>query len=80
MRPATLDQLPDERAVLEEASAWLRTKGITQWPDQVPAHCLEPAIARTETWLPTPRYTTLHGAEVGRYELDVSEPPEAQTE
>jgi len=51
MRPARLDQLSDVRDVLEEASAWLRGRGITQWPARFDELWLEPAIARTETWL-----------------------------
>ncbi|HWO60955.1 MAG TPA: GNAT family N-acetyltransferase [Umezawaea sp.] len=52
LRPARPDQLPEVLALLEEASAWLRGRGITtQWPERFNPASLEPAIARTETWL-----------------------------
>jgi RimJ/RimL family protein N-acetyltransferase len=51
LRPARPDQLPEVVALLEEASAWLRSRGIDQWPERFPPAWLEPAITRTETWL-----------------------------
>ena len=39
--------------VLEEASEWLRRRGIEQWPATFPRDWLGPPIERGETWLAT---------------------------
>jgi GNAT superfamily N-acetyltransferase len=37
--------------VLADASAWLRERGIEQWPERFERDWLMPAIERGETWL-----------------------------
>ncbi|GAA2407788.1 GNAT family N-acetyltransferase [Nonomuraea africana] len=37
--------------VLDEAAAWLRRRGITQWPERFESSWIEGAIERGETWL-----------------------------
>jgi GNAT superfamily N-acetyltransferase len=38
-------------AVLADAAAWLRARGVDQWPDRFPVDWVMPAIDRGETWL-----------------------------
>lgn len=38
-------------AVLAEAAAWLRARGVEQWPDRFPVEWVLPAIEAGETWL-----------------------------
>ncbi len=47
-RPAELDAVVD---VLSEAAAWLRSRGIEQWPSPYPADWVAPSIERGETYL-----------------------------
>jgi hypothetical protein len=37
--------------ILDEAAAWLRQRGIVQWPERFQSSWLEDAIGRGETWL-----------------------------
>jgi GNAT superfamily N-acetyltransferase len=48
---ATHDDIDLVAQVLEEASAWLRRRGIEQWPATFPTEWLGPPIERGETWL-----------------------------
>jgi GNAT superfamily N-acetyltransferase len=48
---ATAEELDEVVAVLSEAAAWLRARGIEQWPDPYPADWVEPSIRRGETYL-----------------------------
>ena len=41
----------DVLSVLDEAAAWLRARGISQWPARFEACWIESAIRRGETWL-----------------------------
>lgn len=50
-RRAGFDELVDVLSVLDEAAAWLRERGITQWPARFEACWVEDAIRRGETWL-----------------------------
>jgi hypothetical protein len=43
--------LPVVTQILEEASAWLRSRGIDQWPQQFSADWIGPPLERGETWL-----------------------------
>jgi ribosomal protein S18 acetylase RimI-like enzyme len=45
------EELDEVVAVLSEAAAWLRARGIEQWPDPYPAAWVEPSIERGETYL-----------------------------
>jgi GNAT superfamily N-acetyltransferase len=47
-RPADLDEV---LGLLDEAAAWLRGKGVIQWPDRFEPSWVEGAIGRGETWL-----------------------------
>jgi len=38
-------------AVLTDAAAWLRARGVEQWPDRFPTDWVMPAIETGETWL-----------------------------
>ena len=48
---ASPEELDEVVAVLSEAAAWLRVRGIEQWPDPFPAAWVEPSIKRGETYL-----------------------------
>ena len=41
----------DVLSVLDEAAAWLRERGILQWPARFEACWIEDACRRGETWL-----------------------------
>jgi GNAT superfamily N-acetyltransferase len=43
--------MDDVLSVLNEAAAWLRGQGITQWPARFEPSWVEGAIRRGETWL-----------------------------
>jgi ribosomal protein S18 acetylase RimI-like enzyme len=45
------EELDDVVAVLSEAAAWLRSRGIEQWPHPFPAEWVAPSIERGETYL-----------------------------
>lgn len=55
--------------VLDEAAAWLRRRGVTQWPDRFEPSWIEGAIAQGETWL-----TRVDTTAVGTLTLDWSDP------
>jgi len=38
-------------SVLADAAAWLRERGVEQWPDRFPTEWVMPAIEAGETWL-----------------------------
>ena len=38
-------------AVLADAAAWLRARGVDQWPDRFSTEWVMPAIEAGETWL-----------------------------
>jgi ribosomal protein S18 acetylase RimI-like enzyme len=48
---ATPEELEEVVAVLSEAAAWLRSRGIEQWPHPFPAEWVAPSIDRGETYL-----------------------------
>jgi GNAT superfamily N-acetyltransferase len=50
-RPAQPDEIEVVLDVLADASAWLRARGIEQWPERLDAGWVKPAIERGETWL-----------------------------
>jgi GNAT superfamily N-acetyltransferase len=51
VRVAGLADLETVRALLEEASAWLRSRGIEQWPRSWGDEWIVPALGAGETWL-----------------------------
>ncbi|MGC5290588.1 GNAT family N-acetyltransferase [Micromonospora sp. DT231] len=50
-RRAGVDDIPDVLRVLDEAAAWLRERGISQWPARFEAGWIDDACRRGETWL-----------------------------
>jgi GNAT superfamily N-acetyltransferase len=50
-QPATPDQAADVLSLLDEAAAWLRARGISQWPERFEPVWVRGAISRGETWL-----------------------------
>jgi len=50
-RVAGPDQAADVLSVLDKAAAWLRERGIAQWPARFEPSWVEDAIRRGETWL-----------------------------
>ena len=48
---ASPEELDEVVAVLSEAAAWLRARGIEQWPDPYPAAWVQASIERGETYL-----------------------------
>jgi GNAT superfamily N-acetyltransferase len=48
---ATREDVADFLKVLNEASAWLRSRGIDQWPDGFGPERIETYVARREAWL-----------------------------
>jgi ribosomal protein S18 acetylase RimI-like enzyme len=48
---ADVEELNDVVEVLSEAAAWLRSRGIEQWPHPFPADWVKPSIERGETYL-----------------------------
>lgn len=69
LESATSDDIDDLLAVLDEAAAWLRTKGVEQWPKRFKAAWVGPAVERGETWL-----ARLDGAVAGTITLDWDDP------
>jgi hypothetical protein len=55
--------------VLDEAAAWLRRRGVTQWPERFESSWIEGAIERGETWL-----ARLGATAMGTLTLDWSDP------
>jgi GNAT superfamily N-acetyltransferase len=51
VRRARPDEIEVVLAVLADAAAWLRTRGVEQWPDRFDRGWVMPAIERGETWL-----------------------------
>jgi hypothetical protein len=51
VRRAELVELDVVVQVLEEASAWLRSRGIDQWPATLSTDWIGPPVERGETWL-----------------------------
>jgi hypothetical protein len=49
--PAGPGQVADVLAVLDEAAAWLRERGVGQWPSRFEPSWVEGAVQRGETWL-----------------------------
>lgn len=74
-RVATPDQAADVLSVLDEAAAWLRHRGIVQWPAHFEASWVQKAISRGETWL-----VVVGGAIEATVTLDWSDPVWADTE
>lgn len=48
---ASPGQLPDVLSVLDEAAAWLRERGVEQWPSRFEPSWVEGAVRRGGTWL-----------------------------
>jgi GNAT superfamily N-acetyltransferase len=51
VRRARRDEIEVVLAVLADAAAWLRARGVEQWPDLFPTEWVTPAIQAGETWL-----------------------------
>jgi GNAT superfamily N-acetyltransferase len=51
LRKARPDEIEVVLAVLADAAAWLRKRGVEQWPDRFPSDWVTPAIGAGETWL-----------------------------
>lgn len=51
IRPAGPEEIDVVLDVLADASAWLRARGVEQWPDQFERDWVMPAIEQGETWL-----------------------------
>jgi ribosomal protein S18 acetylase RimI-like enzyme len=49
--PATADDVDEVLDVLAEAAAWLRERGIEQWPSRFPRAQIVESIGRGETYL-----------------------------
>lgn len=62
-------QVGDVLAVLDEAAAWLRGRGVGQWPSRFERSWVEGAVQRGETWL-----AMVGGTVSGTVTLDLSDP------
>jgi GNAT superfamily N-acetyltransferase len=62
-------QVADVLMVLDEAAAWLRGRGITQWPPRFEPSWVEGAVGRGETWL-----VTVDGQVSATVTLDLADP------
>ena len=51
IRTARSDEIEVVLDVLADAAAWLRERGIDQWPERFDRDWVMPAIERGETWL-----------------------------
>jgi GNAT superfamily N-acetyltransferase len=51
LRTARADEIDVVLDVLADAAAWLRARGIDQWPDRFERGWVMPAIEQGETWL-----------------------------
>jgi GNAT superfamily N-acetyltransferase len=68
-RVAAPGQLGDVLSLLNEAAAWLRARGISQWPERFEPSWVDGAIGRGETWL-----VSVDGTLSGTVTLDWSDP------
>jgi GNAT superfamily N-acetyltransferase len=66
---AKADELDEVVVVMSEAAAWLRSRGIEQWPSPYPAAWVAPSIERGETYL-----ARLNGAVAGTITLRWADP------
>lgn len=66
---ASPGHLRDVLAVLDEAAAWLRRRGVEQWPSRFERSWVEGAVWRGETWL-----ATVDGTVAGTVTLDRADP------
>ncbi len=48
---AGADDVPTVTSILDEASAWLRSRGVAQWPDRFPADLLMASVAGEDLYL-----------------------------
>ncbi len=55
--------------LLEEASAWLHSRGIDQWPTRFSADWIRPPLERGETWL-----AAIEGDVIGTLTLTAHDP------
>jgi GNAT superfamily N-acetyltransferase len=51
IRPARPDEIEIVLDVLADAAAWLRERGVEQWPERFERGWVMPGIERGETWL-----------------------------
>jgi hypothetical protein len=51
LRQAQPDEVDVVLDVLADAAAWLRVKGVEQWPDRFSPEWVMPTIETGETWL-----------------------------
>ena len=49
--PAGVDDVPMVLAILGEASAWLRSRGVLQWPERFPEELLQRSAASQELYV-----------------------------
>jgi ribosomal protein S18 acetylase RimI-like enzyme len=63
------EELEDVVGVLSEAGAWLRSRGVEQWPDPYPAEWVAASIERGETYV-----VRLNGAVAGTITLRWADP------
>lgn len=66
---ASAAQAGEVLGVLDEAAAWLRQRGVVQWPERFESSWLDGSIARGETWL-----ARVGDSAVGTLSLDWSDP------
>jgi GNAT superfamily N-acetyltransferase len=69
VRRARAEEVGEVVAVLSEAAAWLRSRGIDQWPDPYPPGWVAPSVERGETYL-----AREHGTVVGTVTLRWADP------
>jgi hypothetical protein len=53
VRRATTNDLPEAIDILAECSAWLKAKGIAQWPDRFPESILLTSIEKENLFVAT---------------------------
>lgn len=51
VRPARPDEINVVLDLLADAAAWLRARGVDQWPERFDASWVMPALERGDTWL-----------------------------
>lgn len=69
LEAASAADIDDVLAVLNDAAAWLRASGLTQWPERFKPEWIEPAIESGELWL-----ARLDGEAAGTITLDWDDP------